>query len=255
MKKIGILMVATFLLTGCGVQAVDLTAQEQNIIANYAAHVVLQHDKNYNWTLEEPVEETEGQTDGNATQSKETSLGQTVSTGDVSTQDAATLDANSQGAATTDATAQVNVLPEVPAATDIASLLKLDGFAITYDGFLYDKQYKDTSAEDGATVNSLENKQLMILKFSIENTTDETKLCDILSLSPQISVSINGGEAIPSYESLINYDITTLSNEIDAHQSIDALLLVEVGKEVENNITSLSLDITVDGATTNVPLQ
>ncbi len=261
MRKIGILMMAVLLLTGC-VQPVELTEQESNTIANYAAYVTLQHDKNYSKKLIETESESVEQVDetGNAL---EQGVEQESGDGSTLTQDTATQNPNMQettstedtqttiqDTATQDATAQ-----EEPAVLDVATVLKLDGFTVTYQGFEYDKQYQDTTVSTGYTANSLDNNEFIVMKFNIENTTDETKLCDVLSLSPKINISVNGEEAIRSYASLLNNDLTTLCNEIAAHESMEAVLLVEVGQEYEDNVSSISLDIVVNGVVSTIALQ
>lgn len=238
MRKIGILIMTVLILTGC-VQQIDLTEQESDTIANYAAYVTLQHDKNYNKRLIETASELVEPNDEN-TKTQEQGEGQETGDASVLTEDAITQDTTPQ---------------EDPAVLDIGSVLKLDGFTVTYEGFEYNKQYTDTTVSTGYTANSIDNNEFVIMKFNIENTTDETKICDVLSLSPKINVSVNGEEAIKSYASLLNNDITTLFNEIGAHESMQAILLVEVGQEYENNVSSISLNIMINGAASTIALQ
>lgn len=241
MKKIGILVMAVLLLTGC-VQQLELTAQESDTIANYAAYVTLQHDKDYDKRLIETATETVTE---NITESGEqVTPQQTENNANILPEDPNIQDASTQETAL-----------EEPASLDIATVLKLDGFNVSYEGFEYAKQYQDTTQPNGYTANSLENSQFVVMKFNIENTTDEVKLCDVLSISPRLKVSVNGEEAINSYASLLNNDITTLCNEIEAHESMEAVLLVEVGQEYENNVSSLSLDLVINGVISTIVLQ
>jgi hypothetical protein len=234
MKKIGILMVATLVLTGC-VQQVELTDQESEIIANYAAYVTLQHDKNYNKILVETSSELTEQAD------------------------AAMTEEGQMDAPITDST---NTLPEEMAEgeeaeaenKDIASTLNLEGFQITYEGFEYAKQYSDPAQEDGYIANSLDNSEFIIMKFKVENLTDEAKNCDVLSLSPRLKVSINGEEPVKTYGSLLNNDLSTLFNEIGAHETMDVVILVEVSEEYDNNVSTLSVDMVVNGETSTFEL-
>lgn len=241
MKKIGILVMAVLLLTGC-VQQLELTAQESDTIANYAAYVTLQHDKDYDKRLIETATETV--TDNITESGEQVTPQQTDNNANILPEDPNIQDASTQETAL-----------EEPASLDIATVLKLDGFNVSYEGFEYAKQYQDTTQPNGYTANSLENSQFVVMKFNIENTTDEVKLCDVLSISPRLKVSVNGEEAINSYASLLNNDITTLCNEIEAHESMEAVLLVEVGQEYENNVSSLSLDLVINGVISTIVLQ
>lgn len=245
MKKIGILMMAVFVLTGC-VQQTNLTEQQSDTIANYAAYVALQHDKNYEKKLIETASEV-AQGNESTANAGEQNLNQASENGGALPTDTTALNMNVQ-----DGTTQDEAVQEVPT---IASILKLDGFNVTYTGLEYDKQYQDTTVANGYTAKSLDNSEFVVMKFTIENTTDETKLCDVLSLSPKFNVSVNGEEAIRSYASLLNNDLTTLCNEIGAHETMEVVLLVEVGQEYENNVSGVSLDIIVNGVTSTIVLQ
>lgn len=252
MRKIGILMITVLILTGC-VQQIELTEQESDTIANYAAYVTLQHDKNYSKRLIETASESVEPVNEN-TKTENPEEVQETGEASVLTEDATTKDPTSPEGSI-DTTTQDTTAQEEPVVLDIATVLKLDGFTVTYEGFEYDKQYQDTTVANGYTANSLDNNVFVVMKFNIENTTEETKLCDVLSLSPKINVSVNGEEAIKSYASLLNNDLTTLCNEIGAHESMEAILLVEVGQEYENNVSSISLNIMINGVTSSIALQ
>lgn len=268
MRKIGILMITVFLLTGCA-QQVDLTEQQRDAVVNYAAYVTLQHDKDYEKRLiqsetpENPEDSTavQGQdqiqqagTADAATQDgvvQDTTVQDGAAQGiasDGETQDTAAQDTAAQDTATQETTQEATV-------QDIATILKLDGFLVTYEGFEYSNEYTDSSVENGYTMKSLDGSEFVVMKFKVENTTDETKLCDVLSSSPQFSISVNGATKVESFASVMNNDLAVLHNEIGAHESMEAVLLVEVSKEYENNVTSLALDISVNGQNSTILLQ
>ncbi|PXV85602.1 hypothetical protein C8E03_11635 [Lachnotalea glycerini] len=250
MKKIGILMVTVLFLTGC-VQQIDISDQESDMIAAYAANVTLQHDKKYNKKLVESQNAVTEQADANTPE---------VDKGAVSmNEETAALPDEMMGI---DNTADANAAEEtVP---DIATTLNLEGFNITYEGFEYAKQYSDEAENEAQTeetvnsephvVNSLDNSVFVVLKFKVENTTDETKLCDILSLSPRLKISVNNEEPINSHASLLNNDFSTLYNEFEAHESMNVVLLAEVGQEYENSVNTIALDIVLNGQTTTFEL-
>ncbi|MFA9378215.1 MAG: hypothetical protein ACERKZ_15950 [Lachnotalea sp.] len=245
MKKMGILILAVMLLTGC-VQQMDLTEQESDTIADYAANIALQHDKNYDEKL---IAVNSEATDVSTTDAGEQDSQQPTDNNIKGVVDTTPLDTGIQ-----DPNAQ-NQATEEPAVLDIATVLKLDGFVVTYEGFEYATEYPDTTVENGYIAKSLDNSEFVVMKFNAENTTDEAKLCDVLSLSPKINVSINGEEAIKSYESLIDNDLSILCNEIGAHESMEVVLIAEVGQEYDNNISNISLDLVVNGVTSTIVLQ
>lgn len=232
MKKIGILLIVVMVLTGC-VQQIDLTQEESETIAAYAASVTLKYDKKYNKNL---VETTDEASENNAVN-------------DIQTENVESETIVKEAVDTESTTQEVS-----QDESNIADLLNLEGFQITYDGLLYGTQYKDENQESEYTVNSLEDQKFAILKFTVENTTDETKLCDILSLSPRLQISINGEEPIDTFASLLSNDMSTLFEEIEAHTSKEVVLLVEIPQEDENNISTLSITVIVNGVTSTIEL-
>lgn len=237
MKKIGILMMAVLVLTGCG-QQINLTNEESDKIAAYAAYVTLQHDKNYTKKLVESTKDLEA--------TKESSEEQENVTGDDTDNELVTKEATEQNPTTQEVETEA-------APMDIASILNLEGFQITYEGFENSTQYEDVNEDTAYIANSLENNQFVVLKFAVENTSDETRVCDILSLSPTMRVSINGGEPVTIFASLLSNDMSTLYDEIEAHASKDMILLVEIPKDSEE-ISSLSLEVVLNGVTSTIEL-
>lgn len=243
MKKFGVLIIAVFILTGCTKQ-INLTSQESETIANYAAYVTLQYDKKYDKKLES--------TDLNAIQNPD-DLALATSSSTVSS-DPQNIEGTSEETLTQEITPQDTVSEEVQT-MDIASMLNLEGFQITYEGVEYTKQYQDEEQTNGYVANSLDNNEFLVLKFKVENMTDETKVCDVLSVSPRLKVSINGEDAINTYGSLLNNDMSTLFDEIDAHAAKDVVLLVEVPQEYDNNVSTISLEIGINGQNSSIELQ
>gem|GEM_PF-4668362 len=239
MKKISIILMVVIVLTGC-VQQTNLTQQESDAIAAYAANITLKYDKNY---IKKLVN-TEGEA---VTPGEEVVLQEDLSnTGS----EAVTKEDVDQQATTQENQEEQPVVQE----ESISSLLQLEGFQITYDGFLYSQQLEDINVENSYTANSLDNNEFLIMNFKVENTTDETKICDVLSMSPKLKVSINGNEPIDSFASLLSNDLSTLYNEIEAHTSKDVVLLVEIPQEFDKNISSISLTIIAAGKTSTIEL-
>lgn len=236
MKKIGIIMLSVLVLTGC-VQQINLTEEESDTIASYAAYVTLQYDKNYGRKLVDTAEPTE-EVD---TKSKDVENTEGVLAVSTSVQDNQVQAAVVQEEPT-----------EVEQVTDLASVFGLDGFKIVYEDLVYAKKYKDI--DRGFVANSSNDNLFLILKFKVENVTDETKTCDIASKSPRFRVSVNGSAGIDTYSSIISNDLAALNSQIDANSSKDAVLLLEVPQEYENSISNLSLEAIMDGKASAVQL-
>lgn len=244
MRKIGILIMSVLVLTGC-VQQVNLTNEESDTIASYAAYVTLQHDKNYSKRLVDTSQDLTATTEVSIEE-------QANDTGDGVSNETLTKEVTEQTTTTQEADQDAEAAKAQP--LDIASVLNLEGFKITYEGYEHSKQYKEVNEGTAYIANSLENNKFLVLKFTVENTTDETRVCDILSLSPTLRVSINGGEAVNIFASLLSNDMSTLFDEIEAQASKDMILLVEVPQEYDDNISSISLEVVLKGNTSTIEL-
>lgn len=235
MKRIGILMMVVMVLTGC-VQQMDLTEQESETIAAYAASVTLNHDKHYSKKLVENESQEETKKDTNE-------LSESVEP----VTNTATLDNDTNQMLSSEEVANLEK-------TDIASLLHLEGFQITYDGYLFTKKYQESDPNASYTATSLDDNLFLIMKFKVKNTTDETKVCDILSLSPKLMVSVNGSEPVSTFASLLSNDMSTLMDEIGAQESKEVVLLIEVPNGYEQNISTMALTVIVDSKSSTVDL-
>ncbi|MBA4687259.1 MAG: hypothetical protein H2184_08900 [Candidatus Galacturonibacter soehngenii] len=238
MKKICIILMAVIVLSGC-VQQTNLTQQESEAIAAYAANITLKYDKNYKKKLVNTDAELV-KSEEDAVQEKANDFDNDMMTNEAINQEATTQETQDE---------QVKVQEE-----SISQLLQLDGFQITYEGFLYSQHLEDISAGNSYTANSLDNNEFLIMNFRVENTTDETKICDVLSMSPSLKVSINGNEPINSFASLLSNDLSTLYEEMEAHASKNVVLLIEIPQDYGKDITSVSLTVTVAGKTSTIEL-
>lgn len=239
MKKISIILMAVIILTGC-VQQTSLTQQESDTIAAYAANIMLKYDKNYIKKLVNTDDEMVTPDGEGSIQEESSSIDNEMATNEEFDQQATTQEIPNGQAMVQD--------------ESISSLLQLDGFQITYEGYQYSKLYEDVNTENSYTANSLDNNEFLIIKFKVENTTDETKICDVLSISPRLKVSINGNNPIDSFGSLLSNDLSTIYNEMEAHTSEEVVLLVEVPQEDDKNITSISLTVIAAGKTSTIEL-
>lgn len=237
MKKISIILMAVIVLTGC-VQQTNLTQQESEAIAAYAANITLKYDKNYNKKIVNTDDELVKADEVGSVQEESSSIDNEM----VTTEDAKAITQEMQDE-------QAMVQDE-----SISSLLKLDGFQITYEGSLFSNHLEDINVDNSYSANSLENNEFLIMNFKVENITDETKICDVLSISPRLKVTINGNEPIDSFASLLSNDLSTLYEEMEAHTSKDVVLLVEIPQDYDKDITSISLTITVAGKTSTIDL-
>lgn len=247
MKKIGMALIAAIFLTGC-VQPIDLTQQESDIISEYAAFVTLKYDKKYDKKLVEESkiesEEEEASDKDNVPEEEAADTKETQNSED--TEDTST---------DKDASDRINTEGTNEGITDnnLAQLFAITDYSIEYTGLEYAQEYPQD--EEKYHIKAEEGKEYLILKFNVTNKTDKTILCDLLSISPKFELAINGTDKIKNYVTLLENDLSTLCNQVEAGASMEAVLIAEIDKELEGQVESVDLSVSLSGKTTDYKLQ
>lgn len=248
MKKIGMALIAAIFLTGC-VQPIDLTQQESDIISEYAAFVTLKYDKKYDKKLVEESkiesEEEEVSDKDNAPEAEEAA----------DTKEAQDSENSEDTSTDKDASDGINTEGTNEGITDnnLAQLFAITDYSIEYTGLEYVQEYPQD--EEKYHIKAEEGKEYLILKFNVTNKTDKTILCDLLSISPKFELTINGSDKIKNYVTLLENDLSTLCNQVEAGASMEAVLIAEIDKELEGQVESVDLSVSLSGKTTDYKLQ
>lgn len=257
-KKAFALIVSFVLLTGCGGGFVDLTEDESKQIVNYSTNVLSDHNSAVKGSLknlsktdlrdivikddpslideieaakEEAVAEAESEKTKNDTESSSGSPDQPEDDG--------------------------NAPLEVQDA-DIASLIGLEGFSVSYLGHDILDSYPEQSESGNQMVFSIEpatsNDKLLILYFDVTNTGDTDADCNILSLQPRFRFS-SGGKIQSFLTTLLLDDLSTLSMPLAAGESTRAVLAAEISNEKAAELSDLTLIIMGEEDKTEILLE
>lgn len=100
---------------------------------------------------------------------------------------------------------------------------------------------------DYFSLDATEGKQLLVLHFQITNTGEEEQHVDILSLQPQIRITVNESLSRQALPTMLEDDLVFLEGDIPAGDSREVILVVEVDQELAEDITAISLNVGHDG--------
>lgn len=154
-----LLCIGMVALTGCN--SLDYTTEQEDVIANYAANILLRHDKNYKSDYISEEETTSKEEDTEVTEEETTTVDNSV---------------NGDGI-----NGDTNV-GKVSSAEDVTSALHLpDGVTAQYVDYDVVDQYPDDSSTDIFVMKAVENSKLLIVKFNISNTTSQDISINIMS--------------------------------------------------------------------------
>lgn len=229
-KMIGAIIasVCCFALTGCIDSMPDMTEEQQALVAEYAADLILKHSGIYDDGLadsEEMIEETQEETIPEIEPEPET-LEETESEPEM-----VEAEETEEGMETVD-------MP-------LADFLGLTDMDIVYEDMLLTDSYpEDESAY--FSINVSEGKQMLVLRFDISNLAEAGAECDILSASPQFYVSINDNGRKKAMSTLLLDDLATYKGELAAGEQVTAVVVTEVdGALTEEDIQSVTLEAVV----------
>lgn len=254
-------LVLSFTLSACGSQ-IELSDENSELIAQYAAGILLKYDKNY----------TEGLSDILSLEDDSTELENTDITDELAqTEDIETTDETLQSLKTsqsnnTEILELARELENIDVSerdTDIQSAkslnegLNIDGFDFTYTSHEFAEYYPNNGTYENMDyiVNPRDGNQLLVLKFNIKNTDSETKELDLLSLNPEFYAVLNNVTRSKAIKTVLLNDLSTLSVDIEPGNTLEAVLLYEVSLDFNNDISSINLEVNMNRVTTNVVLK
>lgn len=218
------------LLGGCGEAPYALTESEEDIIINYAAHVVTKFNTEQKQGLSyvnmNTVEEAETEVQ------EETEMPETDADAAISPEEGA-------GAAVTEAqTASLN---------DVFGTGEIE---VAYVGASLASNYIENSYY---SVDADMGKTFLILEFAITNNGTEDAEIDNLSKTPFFQVSTADGTTVSSELSVLLEDFATYQGTIPAGETQKAVLLFQIPDTV-TEVPEFTLGVNMGGASYQIAL-
>ncbi len=210
-RLICILACVSMCLTGCS--DIKLTDRESGMISEYAAYVVLKHNRMYNSKLQDEVYETEPET---------------------TTAVAAQKPENETEAS--------RVQSGVEDISTLAQGLGLEGFEVEYTGYDTVKTYADEYFNFSATSDNI----LLVLHFNITNTGDQEKEADVLVNQFKFRCTVNREKRVGSQLTMLVNDLYSYKEVIAPREKKEAILIFQLPGKYENAIESLDFTVKND---------
>ncbi len=229
---VSILLCGVMLSTaGCGTKPYDLSSEEQEKVAAYAAHVVTRYNDRQDEGLIKIQQEDLSKED--TTESKEQQT---------DTKDKQETSADPAKNTTADA--------EKPK-TETVSLrqaLKLeDGLDASFENYDVTDSYVES---DYFAMNATAGKTFLAVHINLKATGGDIE-CDMLKKNLKYRVVINGDKTVAAQTSILLNDLGTYQGTIAGGSTQECVLLFETEQQNVENITSLQLKVS-DGSTSTV---
>ncbi|MBQ8592131.1 MAG: hypothetical protein IJ485_05240 [Lachnospiraceae bacterium] len=230
-KVVAAMMVCmTIALTGCAGEMPDLTEEENAMVAEYAAGLLLKYDKNYMNAL--PSEKQLAEIEAVVEEIEADAEEQTAEIEESVAEDATVSD----NGVLTEETAETVEEKEI---TNIGIFLGLDGINIDYAGYELATSYMEGESV-AFSLDATPGNQLLIVKFDMTNTDSVDKDVDVLNSGTKFRLIRNGGARQTALYTMLLNDLSIYKDTVLAGSTQQVVLICEV-PESEADIETLSL--------------
>lgn len=213
-KMMAAVMAATMLLGGCGDALYDLTDDEENVIVNYAAHIVTKYNtyQREGLTYVSPEEPEE-------TVQEDVSVPQTPDA----------QDASETGTAASSEAAAPAVSVAAAGSASLDELFGADGIQMAYAGAQLAPGYMEG---DYYEMTPDAGKQYLVLSIDVTNTGAGGAGLDVLSVNPKFTVVLNQSVKSTAETTLLDTDFSTYQGTIPAGGGTRLVLVFQVPDDV-----------------------
>ncbi len=245
-----LLLVSAAALSGCmGVK--DLSEEKEDMIAEYAAGVLLQYSDQYDRRLitEEKAADASSTADAAATAdptatpapTESGGSGSSSSSGASSGSDSSSDSDSSGGSGDGDS-------QETPESTvSLNKLYRVKGLDFSYDSYEFRNQY-------GGTVQAEKGQVLLVVHFDVRNTSGRKKKVSLAKRQISYGLTVDGSEYQPQFVILDNMGLNHLITTIPAGKNEDAVLIYRLAK-ARRSASDITLRIQDGGKTAIIKLK
>lgn len=252
----GLIACGIFVTTGCG-QVIDLTDEENHLIAEYAAELLLKYDRNYDtrYNPDELEDTTETMTETDATTEATTEV---VTTTEAATteQDAPADGQTTQAQPVTDEAVKEDIGATVDSDFDIAAFVGESRISVRYAYYMVVDSYPSYD-QDGMyiEVQAPEGYKLLVLKFEVENKTNEDQAVDLYNKDVNYNIVVDNSRTTKQMLTILADDLYTYDKTIQASSREKTVLLYTVSDSVANKWTDLKLQVKYGGTSAVLQLE
>ena len=212
--KIAAVALLCTMMCGC-LEATPLTDAEMDIVAEYAAELLLKYDKNYRSPLLPEDELTGVEPEESVTPAPEPTLTPEP-----------TKSAEEPGVTPLPGNAEETTTR----LTDVASV---EGIEVSCNSY---EIRREVVRNEYFFLESKEGKEYLILNFKLENTTDKPIVFDASEQKLECSLDINSGTMYKLSVSMLENDLQYMPIEVPAQKSVDAVLVFEITSTLKEPI-------------------
>lgn len=252
LKIMSIMALAAVLLTGCVDAMPDLTAEQTELIAEYAAGLILKYSPKYNYKIVSDEEVAAARE--LMQEAPETEETEEPGTGipEETQQDSSQNPSGQESAETETAESQPAEVISSPD-IDLAAELGIDDVIIRYQSFELCDSYPQNNS--GFSVSAAQGKKLLVIHFDIEGSPESDVDCSMFEYELGVRMNINDTVSVSGLSTLIPNDLSSFMDVVPAGGIVDTVVVAEVGEMTEQEIQSLTLRMAANGQDCTVKIK
>ncbi len=205
-------------LTGCVSAIPELTTDEQDMVTQYMADLLLKYDTNYQESLLEGEELTQALEEQRQKEEE------------------AKLQAEEQERLEQEKIEEskpedieVSEKPKYAAVDEMAAAARIEGVEFDYLGYELTSQYPPTEGEELVfAMTPTEGNELLVLKFNMANVGGSDCEVDMINTGTSYAIKINDGSYAPALTTLLDNDLSTLVATVPVESGTEVVLIGEV---------------------------
>lgn len=243
-KIIGVLAVSACMLTGCIDSMPDMTEEQSELVAEYAADMLLKYSPNYHYRIADEEEVASAEAEMETSQEDETMQEESQPSQDLS---------QTGSGETVSVGAETSV--EDGSEYDLAAFFGMDQFSIMYASCEATDAYPNAESGVGFSVTAPQGYNLLVLHFDVENLGEEAAQCDLFDQISKVTVNVNDAGYVQALSTLLTNDLTTYMEDIPAGEVADAVVVVPVEQTDLDEIQTAVMQITTQDSVVNINLE
>lgn len=243
-KIIGVLAVSACMLTGCIDSMPDMTEEQSELVAEYAADMLLKYSPNYHYRIADEEEVASAEAEMEISQEEETMQEESQPSQDLS---------QTGSGETVSVGAETSV--EDGSEYDLAAFFGMDQFSIMYASCEATDAYPNAESGVGFSVTAPQGYNLLVLHFDVENLGEEAAQCDLFDQISKVTVNVNDAGYVQALSTLLTNDLTTYMEDIPAGEVADAVVVVPVEQTDLDEIQTAVMQITTQDSVVNINLE
>lgn len=212
--KLILVMILTFSVTGC-INEYDLTEEQSDAVAEYAAGILLINDDMYDQKLI-PMDEYETDFDTGFDFSDDSSTSLPDDAG--SSEDAE----NDEGNASDSKNKYT-----------LSEVIGNNNLDIRYKEYMLTPSYPKTPESDAFSLDARTGYQLLVMSFDVTNTTNKDQRLDLSDAGINYQLDVNAGTIYKPELTFQENDLRFIDITVKSKKTIQALLIFEVNKNEE----------------------